>query len=72
MMKNWKAIVKIVVVVLTALLGAVGGATASGVQFQRHEALNEESLLSTIARQGFITQIMQDFDYKQQSLVGNV
>ena len=31
MMKNWKAIVKIVVVVLTALLGAVGGATASGV-----------------------------------------
>jgi len=24
---------------------------------------NEESLLSIIARQGFITQIMQDFDY---------
>ena len=31
MMKNWRTIVKVVVAVLTALLGAVG-ATASGVQ----------------------------------------
>jgi uncharacterized membrane protein (DUF441 family) len=31
MLKNWKAIVKIAVAVLTALLGAVGAA-ASGVQ----------------------------------------
>lgn len=30
MMKNWKAIAKVVVAVLTALLGAVG-ATAAGV-----------------------------------------
>jgi uncharacterized membrane protein (DUF441 family) len=30
-MRNWKTIVKIVVAVLTALLGAAG-ATASGVQ----------------------------------------
>ena len=31
MMKNWRAVVKIVVAVLSALLGAVGAA-ASGVQ----------------------------------------
>jgi len=31
MMKNWRTIAKIVVAVITALLGAVG-ATASGVQ----------------------------------------
>ena len=31
MMKNWKAIAKIVVAVLSALLGAAG-ATAAGVQ----------------------------------------
>ena len=30
-MKNWRTVVKIVVALLTALLGAVG-ATASGVQ----------------------------------------
>ena len=30
-MKNWRTVLKIVVAVLTALLGAVG-ATASGVQ----------------------------------------
>ena len=32
MRKNWKTIAKIVVAVLTALLSAIGGATASGVQ----------------------------------------
>ena len=32
MMKNWKTIVKIAIAVLSALLGAVGGAAASGVQ----------------------------------------
>ena len=32
MMKNWKTIAKIVVAVLTALLSAIGGAAASGVQ----------------------------------------
>ena len=32
MKKNWKVIVKIAIAVLTALLGAVGGAAASGVQ----------------------------------------
>ena len=31
MMKNWRTVVKIVVAVLSALLGAVG-ATAAGVQ----------------------------------------
>lgn len=31
-MKNWKTIAKIVVAVLSALLGAIGGAAASGVQ----------------------------------------
>ena len=31
-MKNWKTIVKIAIAVLSALLGAVGGAAASGVQ----------------------------------------
>lgn len=32
MMKNWKTIVKIVVAVLTALLGALGSAAATGVR----------------------------------------
>ena len=32
MRKNWKTIAKIVVAVLTALLSAIGGAAASGVQ----------------------------------------
>lgn len=31
-MKNWKVIVKIAIAVLSALLGAVGGAAAAGVQ----------------------------------------
>ena len=30
-MKNWKTIVKVAIAVLTALLGAIGGATAAGV-----------------------------------------
>lgn len=32
MMKNWKTVAKIVMAVLTALLGAIGGAAAAGVQ----------------------------------------
>ena len=31
-MKNWKTVVKIAIAVLTALLGAIGGVTAAGVQ----------------------------------------
>lgn len=33
MLKNWKTIAKIVVAVLTTLLGALGSATAAGVRF---------------------------------------
>lgn len=32
MMKNWKTIAKVVVAVLTALLGALGSAAAAGVR----------------------------------------
>ena len=31
-MKNWKTVVTIAIAVLSALLGAIGGATAAGVQ----------------------------------------
>ena len=31
-MKNWKTVVKIAIAVLSTLLGAIGGATAAGVQ----------------------------------------
>ena len=34
-MKNWKTVVKIAIAVLTALLGAIGGATAAGVQISK-------------------------------------
>ena len=32
MLKNWKVIAKVTVAVLTALLGALGSATAAGVR----------------------------------------